>query len=131
MSAVKVRMCRLGTYNLTGIIYEFEVRYLRLQLLTRAHNFKVQDFGRANFGNSPFGDRNRRLESFRRVDDNLSCDFERMSIIYALVANGSTVLAEHASASGNASTVAGLILEKIDSSRNEMRSYVYNRYVNN
>ena len=52
-----------------------------------------------------------------------------MSIIYALVASGPTVLAEYATTTGNFNTVAGLILEKIDMARNEMRSYVYNRYV--
>ena len=50
-----------------------------------------------------------------------------MPIIYALVARGATVLAEHASTTGNFAKVTQSILEKIPSTNSKM-SYVYDRY---
>jgi len=50
-------------------------------------------------------------------------------IIYGLVAKQTTVLAEHASTTGNFTTVCRLILEKIAPNSNEKRSYVYDRHI--
>ena len=49
-----------------------------------------------------------------------------MPIIYSLVARGGTVLAEHASTTGNFAKVAQSILDKIPASNSKM-SYVYDR----
>jgi vesicle-associated membrane protein 7 len=51
-----------------------------------------------------------------------------MPIIYALVARGPTVLAEHASTTGNFAKVTQSILEKIPATNSKM-SYVYDRCV--
>jgi len=51
-----------------------------------------------------------------------------MPILYALVARGSTILAEKASTTGNFAKIAQSILEKIPSSNSKM-SYVYDRCV--
>lgn len=51
-----------------------------------------------------------------------------MTIIYALVARKSTVLAEYTSSTGNFTTVTQAILEKIPSHDSKM-SYVYDRYL--
>ncbi|KAG0343861.1 Vesicle-associated membrane protein, partial [Podila humilis] len=51
-----------------------------------------------------------------------------MSIIYALVARGTIILAEYTSSSGNFTTVTEAILEKIPD-QNSKLSYVYDRYL--
>lgn len=51
-----------------------------------------------------------------------------MPIIYSLVARGSTVLAEHAAATGNFITVSRLILDKIADTSGGKMSYTYDRY---
>lgn len=51
-----------------------------------------------------------------------------MPIIYALVARGTTVLAEHNTTVGNVSTVAQKVLEHIPHGENKM-SYIYDRCV--
>jgi len=50
------------------------------------------------------------------------------AIIYALVARGSTVLAEHAAATGNFITVSRLILDKIADTPSGKMSYTYDRH---
>lgn len=56
-----------------------------------------------------------------------------MTILYALVARGAIVLAEHATTKGNFTTVARRILEKLPSSGagpvNQKMSYVYDRHL--
>ncbi|KAF9951155.1 hypothetical protein BGZ72_007253 [Mortierella alpina] len=51
-----------------------------------------------------------------------------MSIIYALVARGSLILAEYTNSSGNFTTVTEAILEKIPPNNSKM-TYVYDRYL--
>ncbi|KAI1315590.1 Vesicle-associated membrane protein [Mortierella claussenii] len=51
-----------------------------------------------------------------------------MSIIYALVARGSIILAEYTNSSGNFTTVTEAILEKI-APNNSKLTYVYDRYL--
>jgi vesicle-associated membrane protein 7 len=51
-----------------------------------------------------------------------------MPIVYALVARGTTVLAEHTDSKGNVSIVANKVLEHIPHGESRM-SYVYDRYV--
>ncbi|ELR21002.1 RSNARE, VAMP71-family [Acanthamoeba castellanii str. Neff] len=51
-----------------------------------------------------------------------------MPIIYSLVARGSTVLAEHAAATGNFITVSRLILDKIADTSGGKMSYTYDRH---
>ncbi len=50
-----------------------------------------------------------------------------MPIIYSLVARGTTVLSEHAAASGNFIEVSRLILEKIANASASKMSYAYDR----
>lgn len=50
-----------------------------------------------------------------------------MSLIYALVARGNTILAEFTGSSGNFTTVTQNVLDKIPD-RNQMCTYVYDRY---
>ncbi|KAF8980725.1 hypothetical protein BGZ46_003762, partial [Entomortierella lignicola] len=50
-----------------------------------------------------------------------------MSIIYALVARGSLILAEYTNTSGNFTTVTEAILEKIPPNNSKL-TYVYDRY---
>jgi vesicle-associated membrane protein 7 len=52
-----------------------------------------------------------------------------MAILYALVARGSVVLAEFSAASGNASTVARRILEKLPASGDSRVSYSQDRHI--
>ena len=52
-----------------------------------------------------------------------------MAIIYSVVARGPTILADHAAMSGNFTTIAPMILEKIATNRNEKRSYGYGDYI--
>lgn len=51
-----------------------------------------------------------------------------MAIIYALVARGSTILAEHATSTGNFTTVSQNILEKIPPGSSKL-TYVYDKYL--
>ena len=51
-----------------------------------------------------------------------------MPIIYSLIARDTTVLAEHASTTGNFATVAMQILSKIPSQDSKL-TYVYDRYL--
>ncbi|KAG0356452.1 Vesicle-associated membrane protein [Podila minutissima] len=51
-----------------------------------------------------------------------------MSIIYALVARGTVILAEYTSSSGNFTTVTEAILEKIPPNNSKL-TYVYDRYL--
>ncbi|KAF9314543.1 hypothetical protein BG003_004091 [Podila horticola] len=51
-----------------------------------------------------------------------------MSIIYALVAKGTIILAEYTSSSGNFTTVTEAILEKIPPNNSKL-TYVYDRYL--
>ncbi|KAG0225001.1 hypothetical protein BGW41_004842 [Actinomortierella wolfii] len=51
-----------------------------------------------------------------------------MSIIYALVARGSIILAEYTNSSGNFTTVTEAILEKIPPNNSKL-TYVYDRYL--
>jgi len=51
-----------------------------------------------------------------------------MPIIYSLVSRGTTVLSEHAAASGNFIEVSRLILEKIQNSSQSKMSYAYDRH---
>ncbi|KAF9111057.1 Vesicle-associated membrane protein [Mortierella sp. AM989] len=51
-----------------------------------------------------------------------------MSIIYALVAKGSVILAEYTNSSGNFTTVTEAILEKIPPNNSKL-TYVYDRYL--
>ena len=51
-----------------------------------------------------------------------------MSIIYTVVARGSTVLAEYSSSSGNFTQISRRILEKIPQQDGKM-SYVYDKFV--
>lgn len=51
-----------------------------------------------------------------------------MPLIYAIVANGTVVLAEHSSNTGNFANVARRILEKIPPKDSRM-SYVYDRHI--
>ncbi|KAI1319354.1 Vesicle-associated membrane protein [Mortierella claussenii] len=51
-----------------------------------------------------------------------------MSIIYALVAKGSIILAEYTNSTGNFTTVTEAILEKIPP-HNSKLTYVYDRYL--
>ncbi|KAF9436616.1 Vesicle-associated membrane protein [Entomortierella beljakovae] len=51
-----------------------------------------------------------------------------MSIIYALVARGTVILAEHTNSSGNFTTVTEAILEKIPPNNSKL-TYVYDRYL--
>ncbi|KAG6547318.1 hypothetical protein Mapa_011255 [Marchantia paleacea] len=52
-----------------------------------------------------------------------------MAILYALVARGTVVLAEFSAASGNASTVARRILEKLPTSGDSRVSYSQDRHI--
>lgn len=52
-----------------------------------------------------------------------------MAIIYAVVARGSVVLAEHTDSQGNFITVTHRILEKIPNESDFMKSYKYDQYV--
>eukprot|EP00026_Physarum_polycephalum_P012468 Phypoly_transcript_12779.p1 GENE.Phypoly_transcript_12779~~Phypoly_transcript_12779.p1 ORF type:complete len:275 (+),score=49.74 Phypoly_transcript_12779:171-995(+) len=52
-----------------------------------------------------------------------------MAIIYAVVARGSVVLAEHTDSQGNFVTVTQRILEKIPNDKDDMRSYLYDKYI--
>lgn len=52
-----------------------------------------------------------------------------MPIIYCVVARGTVVLAEYATAKGNFDQVARKILEKIPSQADSKMSYVYERYI--
>jgi vesicle-associated membrane protein 7 len=52
-----------------------------------------------------------------------------MTILYALVARGKTVLSEFTFTSGNFPTITRLLLGKIDMGRNGKMSYVYDAYV--
>lgn len=52
-----------------------------------------------------------------------------MTILYALVARGSVVLAEQSGASTNASTIARQILEKIPGNNDTNVSYSQDRYI--
>ncbi|KAF9399741.1 Vesicle-associated membrane protein [Podila epigama] len=51
-----------------------------------------------------------------------------MSIIYALIAKGTVILAEYTSSSGNFTTVTEAILEKIPANNSKL-TYVYDRYL--
>jgi len=59
------------------------------------------------------------------------CDDEKddMTILYALVARGTVVLAEFSAASGNASTIARRILEKIPAGGDSRVSYSQDRHI--
>ena len=52
-----------------------------------------------------------------------------MTILYALVARGKTVLSEFTFTSGNFPTITRLLLGRIDMSRNGKMSYIYDQYV--
>jgi vesicle-associated membrane protein 7 len=52
-----------------------------------------------------------------------------MSILYAMVARGSVVLAEYSSSSSNANAVARQILEKLPSSADTRVSYSQDRFI--
>ncbi|CAN4099834.1 unnamed protein product [Withania somnifera] len=52
-----------------------------------------------------------------------------MTILYALVARGSVVLAEHSGTTTNASTIARQILEKIPGNNDSNASYSQDRYI--
>jgi len=52
-----------------------------------------------------------------------------MSILYALIARRQTVLVEHASASGNFTAIARVILDRIPATENLKKSYVYDRHL--
>nr|GMD90090.1 vesicle-associated membrane protein 711-like [Ipomoea batatas]GMD92364.1 vesicle-associated membrane protein 711-like [Ipomoea batatas] len=52
-----------------------------------------------------------------------------MTILYALVARGSVVLAEHSATTTNASTIARQVLEKIPGSNDTNVSYSQDRYI--
>ena len=52
-----------------------------------------------------------------------------MSILYAMVARGSVVLAEYSSGSSNANAVARQILEKLPSAADTRVSYSQDRYI--
>lgn len=52
-----------------------------------------------------------------------------MTILYALVARGTVVLAEFSAASGNASTIARRILEKIPAGGDSRVSYSQDRHI--
>jgi hypothetical protein len=54
---------------------------------------------------------------------------EIMTILYALVARGTVVLAEFSAASGNASTIARRILEKIPAGGDSRVSYSQDRHI--
>lgn len=55
--------------------------------------------------------------------------FEKMTILYALVARGTVVLAEFSAASGNASTIARRILEKLPAGGDSRVSYSQDRHI--
>ena len=61
----------------------------------------------------------------------LTCIGEKddMTILYALVARGTVVLAEFSAASGNASTIARRILEKIPAGGDSRVSYSQDRHI--
>ena len=52
-----------------------------------------------------------------------------MTILYALVARGKTVLSEFTFTSGNFPTITRVLLGKIDASVDTRMSYVYDQYV--
>ena len=51
-----------------------------------------------------------------------------MSLVYALIARGNTVLAEHTSSTGNFTTVTQNILDRIPD-KDAKCTYVYDRYL--
>lgn len=60
----------------------------------------------------------------------LACSrFSNMAILYALVARGTVVLAEFSAASGNASTIARRILEKLPPGGDSRVSYSQDRHI--
>lgn len=54
-------------------------------------------------------------------------NFVKMSLIYSVVARGSTILAEYATARGTFNQVISRILEKIPTTHDSKMSYVYDR----
>jgi vesicle-associated membrane protein 7 len=52
-----------------------------------------------------------------------------MSLIYAIVAKGGIILAEHANSSGNFTAITHAILEKINPQVESRLTYVYDRFV--
>jgi len=52
-----------------------------------------------------------------------------MTILYALIARGKTVLAEYTFTSGNFPTITRLLLGKIQLDRDGKMSYVYDQYI--
>lgn len=56
-------------------------------------------------------------------------NFDNMTILYALVARGTVVLAEFSAASGNSSTIARRILEKIPPGGDSRVSYSQDRHI--
>lgn len=52
-----------------------------------------------------------------------------MSLLYACVARGTTILAEHSASNSNASSVAALVLPKLDPQKPQKLTYVYEEYL--
>ena len=65
---------------------------------------------------------------FRLKVDSIGLD-GRMTILYALVSRGKTVLAEYTDASGNFQTITRVLLGKIPENEDGKMSYVYDHHV--
>lgn len=52
-----------------------------------------------------------------------------MSILYAIISRGKTVLAEYTSTTGNFPTVTRVLLSKIQSEQDGKMSYIYDQYI--